>query len=268
MTIHPTAIIEAGARVDDSASVGPYSIIESGAVVGPGCRIESCVRIFAHTRLGAHNRVCHGVTLGSEPQDLSVTPERLRPLVIGDHNHFKEGVNISCGIKSEAGTRIGSHNYWMAFSHAGHDCVVGDHNIFANTATLAGHVEVEDYCFLSGQVAVHQFCRIGSYAMVAGVTGVPQDVPPFALADGHRARILGLNVVGLRRGGFDQESRNRIKAVYRLVFRSGLRLAEALVRAETEHPGPETAHLVRFIQSSRRGIISFGASAARPEADA
>jgi UDP-N-acetylglucosamine acyltransferase len=207
--------------------------------------------------MGAFNRVCHGATLGSESQDLSFDPSKARPLVIGDHNQFKEGVNISCGIKTEEGTRIGSHNYWMAYSHAGHDCVVGDNNIFANTATLAGHVEVADRCFLSGQVAVHQFCRIGAYAMVAGVTGVPQDVPPFVIADGHRARIVGLNVVGLRRGGFTQEQRSRIKAVYRLVFRSGLRLAEALVQAETEYPSPETAMIVRFIESSRRGTISF-----------
>ncbi|MBK5964615.1 acyl-[acyl-carrier-protein]--UDP-N-acetylglucosamine O-acyltransferase [Thiocystis minor] len=257
MRIHPTAIIEDGARLHESVTVGPYSIVESGAVIGEGCRLESCVRIYANTRMGAENRVCHGATLGSEPQDLSYTPDKARPLVIGDRNHFKEGVNISCGIKSEEGTRIGDDNYWMTFSHAGHDCVVGNRNIFANTATLAGHVEVGDRVFLSGQVAVHQFCRIGSYAMVAGVTGVAQDVPPFALADGHRARILGLNVVGLRRNGFSQEQRKRIKEVYRLVFRSGLRLAEALVRAEHEFPGPETEQIVQFIQSSRRGLISF-----------
>lgn len=256
MKIHPTAIIEDGAVLHASVSVGPYSIVESGAVIGEGCRIESCARIFANTRMGAHNRVCHGATLGSEPQDLSFTPERAKPLLIGDHNHFKEGVNISCGIKSEDGTRIGSHNYWMAYSHAGHDCSVGDHNIFANTATLAGHVEVEDHTFISGQVAVHQFSRIGAYAMVAGVSGVAQDVPPFALADGHRARMVGLNVVGLRRGGFSQEQRTRIKAVYRLVFKSGLRLADALVRAEQDYPGTETEQIVRFIQSSRRGLIS------------
>lgn len=255
--IHPTAIIEPGAQVHASVSVGPFSIIEAGAVVGEGCRIDSCARIFSPTRLGAFNRVCHGVTLGSDAQDLGFDPATASPLVIGDHNHFKEGVNISCGTKSAEGTRIGNHNYWMAFSHAGHDCVVGDHNIFANTATLAGHVEVADRCFLSGQVAVHQFCRIGSYAMVAGVTGVPQDVPPYTLVDGHRARIIGLNVVGLRRAGFSQEQRNRIKSVYRLVLRSGLRLAEAVVRAESEYPSPETQTIVQFIQSSRRGIVSY-----------
>lgn len=259
MSIHPTAIIEPGAALHDTVSVGPYSIIEAGARIGEGCRIESCVRIFGMTRMGAFNRVCHGATLGSEPQDLSFRPELARPLTIGDQNHFKEGVNISCGLKSEEGTRIGDHNYWMAFSHAGHDCRVGDHNIFANTATLAGHVEVEDRVFLSGQVAVHQFARIGSYAMVAGVTGVPRDVPPYVLVDGHRARIIGLNLVGLRRAGFSQEQRNRIKAVYRLIFRSGLRLPEALVRAEQDYPGPETRTIIQFVESSRRGVVSFNA---------
>ena len=260
MRIHPTAIVEDGAVLGDDVSIGPYSIVESGAVIGDGCRIESCVRIFGRTRMGAHNQICHGVTLGADPQDLTFAPEKARPLVIGDRNRFRENVNISCGIKSESGTRIGSDNYWMAFSHAGHDCLVGDHNIFANTATLAGHVEVEDHVFLSGQVAVHQFCRIGGYAMVAGVTGVPQDVPPFALADGHRARMIGLNLVGLRRGGFGQEQRSLIKAVYRLLLRSGRPMAETMAEAEERYPGPETERILRFVRASRRGLIAFGQS--------
>jgi len=257
MNIHPTAIIEDGAQVHDSVVVGPYSIVEAGAVIGPDCVVESCVRIYGATRLGGNNRVCHGATLGAEPQDLTYSAEKSRPLVIGDHNHFKEGVNISRGVKTEDGTRIGNHNYFMSFSHVGHDCVVGDHNIFANTATLAGHVELDHHVFLSGQVAVHQFCRIGAYSLVAGVSGVAQDVPPFVIADGHRARIVGLNVVGLKRNGFNQEQRNAIKSVYRIIFRSGLRLAEALVTAEKSYPGPETRQIVHFIESSRRGIISF-----------
>jgi UDP-N-acetylglucosamine acyltransferase len=258
MTIHPTAIIEDGAQVHPSVVVGPYSIVEAGALIGEGCVIESCVRIYGQTRMGRNNRVCHGATLGSEPQDLTYTPDKSRPLTIGDGNHFKEGVNISRGVKTEAGTRIGNGNYWMAYAHAGHDCIVGDFNIFANTATLAGHVEVADRTFLSGQVAVHQFCRIGSYALVAGVSGVPQDVPPYVLADGHRARIVGLNVVGLRRSGFTQEQRNVIKSAYRTIFRTGLRLAEALVKVEEAFPeSPEAAQIVKFIQSSRRGVISF-----------
>lgn len=257
MRIHPTAIIEDGAKVHETVCIGAYSIIESGAVIGADCMIESCARIYRNTQMGANNRVCHGATLGAEPQDLTFTPARAKPLIIGNGNHFKEGVNISCGIKSNEGTRIGNDNYWMAFSHAGHDCVIGNHNIFANTATLAGHVTVEDHVFLSGQVAVHQFCRIGSYAMIAGVSGVAQDVPPFALADGHRARMVGLNVVGLRRNGFTAEQRKQIKAVYRLILRSGLRLAEALRRAEQDYPSAETTHIVQFIQASQRGLIAF-----------
>lgn len=257
MNVHPTAIIEEGARVHESAVVGPYSIIESGAVIGPDCVIESCTRIYGATRLGRGNRVCHGATLGAEPQDLGYSPDKSRPLTIGDHNHFKEGVNISRGVKTDEGTRIGSHNYFMSFSHVGHDCLIGDHNIFANTATLAGHVEMDHHIFLSGQVAVHQFCRIGAYALVAGVSGVPQDVPPFVIADGHRARIVGLNVVGLRRNGFTPQQRKTIKSVYRMVFRSGSRLADALEEADRTYPSPETREIVRFIESSRRGVISF-----------
>ncbi len=165
MTIHPTAIIENGAEIHESASIGPYSIVEAGAVVGPDCVIESQVRIYGGTRMGRGNRVSHGATLGSAPQDLSYRPDKAKPLTIGDFNQFRECANISQGIKTDQGTRIGSHNYFMAFSHVGHDCQVGDHNILANSATLAGHVALEHHIFLSGQVAVHQFCRIGAYAM-------------------------------------------------------------------------------------------------------
>ncbi len=253
--IHPTAIIEDGAVVHASAVIGPYSIVESGAVIGAHCIIDSNVRIYGLTRLGDHNRVCHGATLGSEPQDLGYTRERARPLTIGDHNHFKEGVNISHGIKEDQGTVIGNQNYLMTYSHVGHDCVVGDHNIFANTATLAGHVTVEHHVFLSGQTATHQFCRIGAYSMIAGVTGVPRDVPPFVIADGHRAEIVGLNVVGLRRNGFSQEQRSAIKRAYRLIYKSGLTPKEALEQLRAEESSDEIARIIRFIEGSKRGLI-------------
>jgi UDP-N-acetylglucosamine acyltransferase len=139
-SIHPTAIVEDGAQLHDSVVVGPFSIVEAGAVLGEGCVIESQVRIYGATRMGCHNRVCHGATIGCEPQDLGYSPAKSRPLTIGDHNHFKEYVNLSRGTKTAEGTRIGSHNYLMAFAHVGHDCLVGDHNIFANTATLGGQI--------------------------------------------------------------------------------------------------------------------------------
>ncbi|MBK1705910.1 acyl-ACP--UDP-N-acetylglucosamine O-acyltransferase [Halochromatium glycolicum] len=257
MSVHPSAIIEDGAQVDPSASVGPWTLIEAGAIVGPDCVIESGVRLYSGTRLGPRNRVCHGATLGSAPQDLGFTPERAKPLTIGSDNCFREYVNISRGIKSEAGTRIGSRNYFMAYSHAGHDSVVGDDNILANTATLAGHVEVAHRCFISGQVAVHQFARIGAYTMIGGLTGVSKDVPPYVIANGQRAVIIGLNLVGLKRNGFSAEQRARIKAVYRLIFRSGRRLAEGLAAASHQYPGEETDQITAFIRASERGVTGF-----------
>jgi UDP-N-acetylglucosamine acyltransferase len=255
MTIHPTAIIEPGAEVHPSASIGPYSIVEAGAVIGEGCELASNVRIYAHTRMGRGNRVGHGATLGAEPQDLSYTPDKAKPLSIGDHNQFREGVNISHGIKADHGTVIGSHNFFMAYTHVGHDCVVGDHNIFANTATLAGHVSVAHHCFLSGHTAIHQFCRIGAYVMVAGVSGVPQDVPPYVMVDGHRAEIVGLNLVGLRRNGFTQAQRSAIKRAYRLLYRSGRTPAEALTELDSAEMTPEVAAIVQFVAASKRGLV-------------
>jgi UDP-N-acetylglucosamine acyltransferase len=257
MSIHPTAIIEPGAQVHPSASVGAHSIVESGAVVGADCIIETCARVYGHTRMGRGNRVGHGVALGAEPQDLGFTPDKARPLVIGDDNHFKEGVTISHGTKHEAGTRIGSRNYFMSYSHAGHDCTIGDDNILANSATLAGHCELDHHIFIAGLVAVHQFARIGAYVMIGGVSGLSQDCPPFVMANGQRARIVGLNSVGLRRNGFDGAQRSRIKAAYRLIFRSALSRATALDRALDEYPGAETRAIVDFIRASRRGVISF-----------
>lgn len=255
MSIHPTAIIEPGAEVHPSASIGPYSIIEAGAVIGEGCEIASNVRIYGRTRMGRFNRVGHGATLGAEPQDLSYAPDKGKPLSIGDHNQFREGVNISHGIKEAHGTVIGSHNFFMAYTHVGHDCVVGDHNIFANTATLAGHVSVAHHCFLSGHTAIHQFCRIGAYVMVAGVSGVPQDVPPYVMVDGHRAEIVGLNLVGLRRNGFTQAQRSAIKRAYRVLYRSGRAPADALAELRSAEMTPEVAEIARFVADSKRGLV-------------
>lgn len=254
--IHPTAIIEDGAEIHASVSVGPYSIIESGARIGANSIIETHVRIYPQARLGTGNRVCDGVTLGSEPQDLGYDAAQAKPLVIGDNNHFKEGVNISHGIKEDHGTMIGNHNYLMAYCHVGHDCILGDHNIMVNAAGLAGHVTMEDHIFLSGHSAVHQFCRIGSYAMIGGLSGVSQDVPPYVMADGYHASISGLNTVGLRRAGFQAEQRRAIKGAYRTIYKSSLKLRDALEQLSTDQPTDEVEHIIAFIQQSKRGIIS------------
>lgn len=254
--IHSSAIVEDGAHVHPSVQMGPFSIVESGAVIGAGCVIESNVRVYRQTRMGEHNRVCHGATIGSAPQDLSYTPAKAKPLLIGNGNHFKECVNISHGVKEDQGTVIGDGNFLMAFGHIGHDCIVGDNNIFANAATLGGHVHLGNRIFLSGHVAVHQFCRVGDYAMVAGLTGVRQDVPPYVTANGQAAVFVGLNLVGLRRAGFGQAQRGAIKHAYKMLLLSGMRTGEALEQLKASAESDEVRNIIRFFEESRRGVIS------------
>ncbi len=254
--IHSTAIIAPGASIADDVEIGPFTIIEDDVKIGSGCRISSNVRIYHGTRMGCHNQVDHGAVLGCEPQDLSFTEEKGKPLHIGDHNRFREGANISRGIKTEHGTIIGSHNYMMAMCHVGHDCIVGNHNIFANTASLSGHVEMEDHIFLSAKTAIHQFCRIGAYTMISGVTGVTRDVPPYLLADGHRADAVGLNIVGLRRAGFTTTQRQAIKQAYGVIYQPGIKLHQALETLKASDPGDEVTHIIHFIEGNTRGIIS------------
>jgi len=252
--IHPTAIIEHGAELHPSVHVGPWSLVESGAVIGEGCVIESNARIFGATRMGRHNRVCHGAVLGCEPQDLGFTPEKSKPLVIGDHNHFKEYTNIHRGTKSEHGSRIGDHNYFMCGFHVGHDSIIGNHNVLGPNTAVAGHVILGDRVFLSGLVAVHQFTRIGDYAMIAGCAKIVKDIPPYSTADGNPARLVGVNSVGLRRNAFAPAVRNAIKQAYRVLYRSGLNTSQAIVRLRAEELLPEVAGLVAFFESSERGV--------------
>ena len=256
INIHPTAIVEEGARVHPTASIGAYSIVESSAVVGAKCVIESQVRIYSHTRLGEGNRIGHGAIIGCQPQHLGYDPQHARPLTIGNYNYIREGVNISHGLERSQGTVIGDNNYLMFGSHVGHGCHIGDHNIFANHATLAGNVELEHHIFLSGHVAVHQFCRIGAYAMISGISGVNLDIPPYVTADGHRATIVGLNSVGLRRGGFSPQQRSTIKRAYRSIYKSGLSRSEALSRLSEKADDPNIRHILAFYAASRRGVAA------------
>ena len=219
--IHPTALIDAGAELHHSVEVGPYAIVEADTVIGAGCRIESHARIFSGTRLGANNRVCHGALLGCEPQDLSFTPERSRPLLIGDDNHFKEGVNISRGVKTDAGTLIGNGNYFMGNFHAGHDCIIGDR------------------------------------VMVAGCAKIVKDIPPYTIGDGNPARVAGINSVGLRRAGFSAEARRAIKSIYREIYHAGENIGQALTRLEQVDHSAETALILAFFRRSQRGVTAY-----------
>lgn len=256
MNIHPTAIIHDSARLHESVQVGPYSIIEADVEIGPGCRIESAVRIYAGTRMGRENRVCHGAALGCEPQDLGFAPEKSRPLLIGDHNQFREGVNISRGVKTEGGTQIGDHNYFMSGFHAGHDCRLGSHNIFGSNSTLAGHVELGEHIFISGLVAIHQFCFVGDYVMIAGSAKVVKDIPPYVTCDGNPARVIGLNSVGLRRAGVPAANRSAIKQAYKLLYHSGLNTSQALAELKQQATSPESEAIRRFFEQSDRGVTA------------
>ena len=254
--IHPTAIIEEGAKLDPSVTVGPFSIIESGAVIGPDCIIESSVRIYSPVSMGAGNRVCHGAALGCEPQDLGYTPENSKPITIGNHNHFKENVNISRGVKTVEGTVIGDNNYFMSGFHAGHDVIIGNHNIFTSNAVVGGHVVIGNRIFLSGLAAVHQFVNIGDYAMIAGCSKVTKDIPPYTTADGNPARIVGLNIVGLRRAGFTAAARKAIKKTYQTIYHSNLNISQALAVLEGNIYSEEEERIAAFFLNSERGVTA------------
>lgn len=254
--IHPSAIVADDAQVDESVTIGPYSIIESGVAIGAGCRIESGVRIFEGTRLGRDNVVCDGAKLGAEPQDLAWEPGMGGPLTIGDGNRFKEHVHISRGAKTDEGTVIGDGNYAMGAFHAGHDCTIGDDNILGHGSVLAGHVTVEDRTFISGLVAIHQFCRVGTGAMVGGGSAANQDIPPYSMVRGPVSTMVGSNVVGLRRAGVSSDARRAIKRAYATIYRSNLKLAEALDRLDEDDAPPEVRHIVAFARASTRGLIS------------
>ena len=253
--IHPSAVIGSNVELDASVVVGPHCVIDDGAVLGAGCVLESSVRIGGTVRMGRGNRVGHGAALGGWPQDTKFSEAASRPLLIGDDNTFREGVTVNRGTYHEQGTVLGSHNYFMVNAHVGHDCVVGDHNIFANGACLGGHVLLEDRAFLSSFVAVHQFCRVASYVMAGGLSAITTDVPPYVMVNGQRAKIVGLNTVGLRRAGFDAAQRLAIKRAYQLIYRSGLPRASALAQLREAQAGPETEAILRFIEAGTRSLI-------------
>ncbi len=254
--IHPTAIVADSATIHPSVSIGPYCIIDEGVVIGAHCVLDCYVRVYAGVVLGQHNRICQGAAIGAEPQDIGYTPDKAKPLVIGDHNHFQENTSISRGVKTEQGTCIGHHNYLMHAAHIGHDCILGDHNIIANNAAISGHITIGDHVFVSGTVAIHQFCRIGSYAMIGGSTGVVQDVPPYCMVNGQRARYVGLNLVGLKRHGFSSAQRNRIKRVYRLLMSSSMPRQEMLQQLRRHADSAEEWAIIHFVENSERGLVS------------
>jgi UDP-N-acetylglucosamine acyltransferase len=255
MAIHPTAIVEPGAQVDPSCEIGPFAVVGPHVKLGPNNVLAAHAIVTGHTTMGAGNRVFPHAVIGGIPQDLKYKGEPTR-LEIGDRNTFRECVTVNLGTVGGGGvTVIGNGCLLMAYCHVGHDCRIADGAIIANAVALAGHVTVEEHVHLSGNAAVHQFCRLGRLSFVAGLTGVAMDVPPYCMVSGARAELAGLNTVGLQRAGLTEEQIGRIKQAYKVVFRSNLGLAEALAQLEGELGAfPEVAHFVAFVKGSQRGI--------------
>jgi UDP-N-acetylglucosamine acyltransferase len=259
MPVDPSAVIAPTARVHPDACigaqtvVGEYCVIERDVIVGPFCRLEPYVYIKRWTTLGERNEISAGTALGTDPFDKSFTGERSY-LRIGNGNRIREHYTISRGTTPETETVVGDGNYIMSSGHVAHNCRIGNHTVLASCSLVAGYVEIEDQAFVSGGVAIHQYSKIGRLAMVGGMTRVNVDLPPFFMYVGSRAEPTGLNVVGLRRAGFSAADISALKKAYRLLYRSGLKLEEALARIESEVGTEHALHLVRFCRSSKRGI--------------
>ena len=257
--IHPTAIVESGAQLDDSVVVDAYSIVRehvriaAGTTIGPHCVIEG------RTTIGRGNRIFQFCSIGAAPQDKKYAGEPTE-LAIGDRNLIREFCTFNVGTAQDTGvTRIGSDNWIMAYVHIAHDCQVGSDIILANNATLAGHVHLGDHVFIGGLTGVHQFVKIGAHAMAGFSSAVTQDVPPFMTVDGNPLEVRGFNVVGLRRRGFDAERLKAVKQMHRLLYRSGLtfedaRVAIAALAAEMPQAQGDVALMSDFLASATRGI--------------
>jgi UDP-N-acetylglucosamine acyltransferase len=254
MTIHPLAIVSPEAQIGKHVTIGPFAVIESDVVIGEGCRIAAHAVIKDGTTLGSHNEIGEAAIVGGHPQHLK-KPEQLGRLVIGSHNIIREHATLHRAMKPEAATTVGDHNMFMAGAHVAHDCCVGNRVVLANNALLAGHVIVEDAAFLSGAVGVHQFCRIGTLAMVGGLGRVVQDVPPYVLIDGISGCVVGLNLVGLRRNGFTTEQVAELKRAYRLIYRRGTKWTEILEALQSEFSEGPAAVFHQFLSGGKRGFV-------------
>lgn len=251
--VAPTARIDAGARIGAQCSIGEFCVIEADVEIGAFCTLEPYVFVKRWTRMGERNAVSAGTVLGTDPLDKNFKGDRSY-LAIGNGNVIREHYTISRGTQPESTTAIGDENYIMTSGHIAHNCTIGNRTVIASCALVAGHVEVEDQAFISGGVVVHQYSKIGRLAMVGGNTRVNLDVPPYFLCSDFNVAAKGLNLVGLKRAGLTPADVSALKAAYRILYRSGSKLAEALERIEAELDSPHTRHLAAFIRASRRGI--------------
>ncbi|HTM63567.1 MAG TPA: acyl-ACP--UDP-N-acetylglucosamine O-acyltransferase [Gammaproteobacteria bacterium] len=252
--IHQTAIIDPSAKIADNAQIGPYSVVGQDVEIGEGTWIGPHVVINGPTKIGRENRIYQFSSIGEITQDLKYNGERTY-LEIGDHNIIREFCTINRGsIQDKAITKIGSHNLLMAYVHIAHDCVVGDHVVFSNNASLAGHVHIDDHVVMGGFSGVFQYCRVGKHSFIATNSVVIKDVPPYVKVSGYYAKPFGLNTVGLQRRGFTSELISELKRAYKIIYRNGLTISNALEELKNMI-SPEVQALAEFIESSSGGIV-------------
>ena len=254
--IHHSAVISQGARLSKGVKVGPFSTIGENVTIGRDTIIDSHVAIEGNTTIGEKNRFYPFSSIGLAPQDVYYKDEDTR-LIIGNENIIREFTTINrATVKQDKITRMGDKNYIMAYAHIAHDCVIGNHVVMANAATLAGHIEIGDHAIIGGLVAIHQFVRVGEYAFVGGKSAIPKDVPPFMMVAGDRAKLYGLNIVGLKREGFPRESIDSLKKAYNIIWCGHHLFKDAMDIARKEvSPCKETDILFDFLTNSKRGII-------------
>ena len=263
--IHPTAIIHPKACLDPTVNVGPYAVIDEHVVLGANCRIAPHAHLTGHTTIGANNSFHTGCVIGDAPQDLKYREEPTR-LRIGDHNVFREHVTVHRSNMESEETAIGSHNFFMAHCHVGHNAQVTHHVIVANGGLIGGHVTVQDRVFISGHCLVHQFVRVGTLSLMQGGAAISKDLPPYCVARGYN-RICGLNAIGLRRAGFTAEQRLELKRLYHALFRSGEKLSVALTAAGKEFKSDWARVLLEFVATSKRGSCADTGKTAEEETE-
>ena len=254
MQVHSTAIISKKAKLADDIQVGPYTIIKDNVTLDAGIKIGAYCVIEGNTTIGSDCEIFTGAVIGSRPQDLKYKGEKSF-LKIGNANTIREYCTFNPGTKDGAKTVVGNNNLFMAYSHVAHDCIVGSNCVFANNATLAGHVIIEDKAVIGGLVAIHQFVRVGMLSIIGGCSKVVQDIPPYSTSDGHPARVYGLNIVGVKRQGMPKETIRILHSAFKLLFQSGFTVTHAKELVVKEIPQiPEVVYLLDFINHSQRGI--------------
>lgn len=258
--IHPTAIVSPGAQIADSAVIGPYCIIGEHVKIGAGTKLVASVYIEGHVEIGENNRIYPGACLGTPPQDIGWKEDMVSYVKIGNGNILRECVTVHCGTvgsKENATTTVGDNNFIMAYCHIAHDCTVGNHVIMVPYAGVSGHVQLMDHCLISGLSGVHQFCRVGRYAMLSGGSLISKDLPPFMIEDGRNGPVRSINIVGMRRGGFSNESIRAMQQVQKIFYTEGHTVPNAIAKIKSEVlQTPEVLEFLDFVATSERGVLS------------